>query len=168
MKKKIISKTYLRDVTKHKIMIDTSNDEYYYSVKKIIECTPFISYKNTRLIDNNYYIFELIPKNEKYAMRVFLDDKKQILEYYFDMILGSNIDEDTKVPYFIDGYTDIIIDDMGIKIVDENELDEAYANGTISKEDYELVKKTTKELYTELKNNTNKYKNMDIIKLINI
>jgi len=101
-------------------------------------------------------------------MRVFLDDKKQILEYYFDMILESNIDEDTKVPYFIDGYTDIIIDDMGIRIVDENELDEAYANGTISKDDYELVKKTTKELYTELKNNTNKYKNMDIIKLISI
>ena len=71
MRKKLISKTYLRDVSKYKLDIYYDNDDYYLSVKKILKTmSPFILENGLCLIYNNYYIVEVLPKFENYAMRV--------------------------------------------------------------------------------------------------
>ena len=50
---------------------------------------------------------------------MFFDDKKKIVEYYFDIIKESGVDDKTKIPYFIDAYLDIAILSTGnIKILD--------------------------------------------------
>ena len=82
------------------------------------------------LIDNGYYIVEVIPKNENYAMRVFFNEKKERLMYYFDITLGNGLDLDTLIPYYNDLYLDIIVVNKKIKILDENELQEALSMGT--------------------------------------
>ena len=33
-------------------------------------------------MDNNYYMVEVLSKNEQYWIRLFLNDKKEIIEYY--------------------------------------------------------------------------------------
>ena len=126
MKKKLISKTYLRDVEKYNIKLYLSEDDYYVSVKEIIKTDyPFHISSGLCVIDNGYYILELIPKNENYAMRVYFNQKKEILEYYFDISLKNGIDSETKIPYYDDLYNDVIVLNGEVTILDEDELESA-------------------------------------------
>ena len=69
-------------------------------MKKIIDIdSPFIIPTGVCIINNGYYIVEVIPKNENYAMRVFFNEKKERLEYYFDISLENGLDEESKVIY---------------------------------------------------------------------
>lgn len=170
MKKKLISNTYLRETTKYVFKLFMDNDEYYVSTKKLLEISePFIiNDGKTTAMDTNYYIVEVVPKNENYSMRVFINDKKEIVEYYFDIIKESGIDEETKIPYFLDLYLDITLFGDRIRILDEDELEKALEEKDITQEDYELVLKTKDKLINELKNKTNKYLLLDLNKYLDI
>lgn len=170
MKKKLISNTYLRETTKYIFKLFMDNDEYYVSTKKLLEISePFIiNDGKTTAMDTNYYIVEVVPKHENYAMRVFINDKKEIIEYYFDIIKESGIDEETKIPYFMDLYLDITLFGDRIRILDEDELEKALEENDITQEDYELVLKTKDKLINELKNKTNKYLLLDLNKYLDI
>ena len=163
MRKKLISNTYLRDVSEYKLEIYYDNDEYYLSVKKILKINePFVLENSLCLINNNYFIVEIIPKNENYAMRVFLNDKKEILEYYFDISLKNGLDEESKIPYYDDLYTDITVSNENIEVLDEEELREALNSGNISKEEYDLANMTKDNLLKSIKQNNNKYMNLNL------
>lgn len=103
-------------------------------------------------MDNGYFVLECTPKNENYSMRVFFNKKKQPLLYYFDITNEQGLDKDTRVPYYIDIYTDIMIytSDNKIVVVDEDELKEALKNKEISKAEYNKANKVTKQLFKEL------------------
>ena len=111
MKKKIISKTYLREADKYQIKFYLDEEDYYVSVKKLVHVTDkfIINNGNTIAMDNGYYIVEIIPKKEKYAMRIFLNDKKEVIEHYIDIIKESGLDSEYNIPYFIDLYLDITV-----------------------------------------------------------
>ena len=114
-----------------------------------------------------YYIVEIIPKNEKYAMRVFLNDKKEVIEYYIDIIKESGLDAEYNIPYFIDLYLDItVLYNDKINIIDEDELLDAYNTNIITKEEYEKVHQVKDKLIEEIKNKTNKYMNLNINKYL--
>ena len=133
MRKKLISKTYLRGVNKYKLEIYYDKEDYYLSVKKILDIEkPFILENGLCLIDNNYYIVEVLPKYENYAMRIFFDENKQRIEYYFDISLKNGLDEKTKIPYYDDLYIDIAFNKRNIKVLDEEELKEAFNGGKIN------------------------------------
>ena len=105
MKRKIITNTYLKEATKYQIKLFLDEKDNFISVKKLINVTDkFIISDNIVAMDNGYYILEIIPKHENYALRVFFNDKKEIIEYYFDIIKESGLDEVYKVPYFDDLY----------------------------------------------------------------
>jgi len=168
MKKKIISNTYLRDVTKYQIKMYLDEDDYYIAVKKIIDVTEkFIIKENVTVIDNGYYIFEVIPKNENYAMRLFLDDKKNPLEYYFDITKNNGLYEKTNIPCYDDLYLDITYMNGKIHILDEDELIDAFNKKDITREDLDLVYKVEKKLLKEIKNGTNKLMLIDYNKYLN-
>ena len=163
MRKKLISKTYLRDVSKYKLDIYYDNDEYYLSVKKILKTmSPFILENGLCLINNNYYIVEVLPKFENYAMRVYFNEKKERLEYYFDISLKNGLDEESKIPYYDDLYTDITVNNGNIEVLDEDELKEALDYGNISKEEYDLANETKEKLLQSIKENNNKYMNLNL------
>ena len=82
MRKKLISKTYLKDVNKYELNIYFDKEDYFLSVKKFIDVEkPFILESGLCLIDNGYYIVEVIPKKENYAMRVYFNEKKKLCWY---------------------------------------------------------------------------------------
>ena len=162
MRKKLISKTYLRDVEKYTQQLFMDREDDYVSVKHIIKTRPFVSGHGIKLIADGYYIVEVVPKNENYSMRAFLNDKKEVLEYYFDISLGNGIDEETKVPYYDDLFTDIIVADDKIYIVDENELLGALECKIITQEQFKLAKVVTEKLYKEIVDGTNRFKNMNL------
>lgn len=42
-------------------------------------------------------------------MRVYFNEKKERLEYYFDISLKNGLDEDSKIPYYEDLFIDIVV-----------------------------------------------------------
>lgn len=163
MREKLISKTYLRDVNRYKLEIYYDKEDYYLSIKKILNIEkPFILENGLCLIDNNYYIVEVLPKNENYAMRVYFNEKKERLEYYFDISLKNGLDEETRIPYYDDLYTDITVVQENIEVLDEEELQEALNMGKISKAEYNIANETRDKLIQSIKNKNNKYMNLDL------
>ena len=167
MKRKIISSTYLRDVEKYQIKIFLDEEEFYVSVKKLISVKEkFIIKNNLCVMDDGYYILEVIPKDKNYAMRLFLNDKKEPLEYYFDICKNNGLIEDLKIPYYDDLYLDITYLNGEINILDEDELLKAYTEGDITEDDLKLVYKIKDQLLSEISDKTNELMNIDYIKYL--
>lgn len=163
MRKKLISKTYLRGVNKYELKIYFNLEDCYISVKKIIDIKePFILSNGLCIIDNNYYIMEVIPKNENYAMRVFFNNKKEILEYYFDVSLENGMDKETGIPYYDDLFIDVTKTKDKVEVLDEDELKEALDNNEISITDFELANKIRDILLEQINNGNNRYMNMNL------
>lgn len=164
MRKKLISKTYLRGVNEYELKIYFNLEDCYISVKKIIDINePFVLSNGLCVIDKNYYIMEVIPKNENYSMRVFFNDKKERLEYYFDVSLENGLDEESKIPYYDDLFLDVVTKTGdNVEVLDEDELKEALDNNKISTADFELANKVKDILLKQINNKSNKYMNMDL------
>lgn len=168
MKKKIILNTYLRDIEKYQLKIYLDDDEFYNSVKKLIDVRKkFIIRDNLCVTNNGYYVFEVIPKNDNYALRLFLDNEKNPLEYYFDICKNNGLYENTNIPCYDDLYLDITVLNDEINILDEDELLEAYKENDITSDDLKLVYEMKERLLDEIKNSTNKAMDIDYMKYLN-
>ena len=165
MKRKYLSKTYLKNVKKYKLKIDFSNDDYIVCIKEFIDVENFIAKEGHKLISNGYYMVEIMPSNENYTMRVYLDNNMTPLEYYFDIIADKGIDENN-VPYYDDLYLDVVISKTGLELYDMNELNEAHEEGIVNDKLYETAINTANILMDEIKEGINKYKNMDLKQFI--
>ena len=163
MRKKLISKTYLRDIDKYKLDIYYDKDNYYLSIKKIIHTnTPFILPNGVRLIDNDFYIVEVIPKNENYTMRVYFNKQKERVGYYFDISLENGVDEESNIPYYSDLYLDVAITNGDIEVLDADELEDALKNKVITKKQYDLANNVKDNLLESIKNNNNIFMHLDL------
>ncbi len=161
MRKKYISKTYLKDVDKYTLKIYFDREDCYIGVKKIIQIeNPFII-NDTILIKNDYYLVEVVPKNEHYCIRMFINEQKEIISYYFDITKENGLDQYTQIPYYDDLYLDVVYNNH-IEVLDKDELNEALDKNMITKEDYELANNTKNELIKSIENNTNKYLKINI------
>ena len=95
MKKKILSSTYLKEAQKYQLKFYLDEEDKYIVVKKLIKLSKkFIIQNDVIAMDDGYYVIEIVPKNKNYALRLFLNDKKEIIEYYFDIIKESGIDKE--------------------------------------------------------------------------
>ena len=169
MKKKVFSTTYLREADKYQIKFYLDEDDYYISVKKLVHLTENFYIDDGKILGmgNGFYILEVISKNDNYALRIFFDDKKQVVEYYFDVIKSCGIDPESKIPYFYDLYLDVTLLPNGkIRVLDEDELQEALDKKDITKEEYDLAYKVKDKIIEEINNGTNKLLNMDYKKYL--
>lgn len=142
MNRKLISKTYLKDVNKYELKFYFDKEDYCLAIKKFIDVEkPFILQSGLCVINNGYYMAEVIPKNENYTMRVYFNEKKERIEYYFDITLRNGLDED--------------------------ELLDALNKKEISKEEFDLANRTKDLLLDSIKNKNNKYMNLDLEKYLN-
>ena len=72
MKKKYISETFLRDAKEYDLKMFVRKD-YFLCIKKIKKIEkPFYLKDDLCLIDNNYYIIEILYPNKHYTIRIFL------------------------------------------------------------------------------------------------
>ena len=167
MRKKILSKTYLRGVSEYILEFSFNNDDFYLVKKKIIKTEPFTLSNGLKIIDNGYYIMEILPKSENYAIRIYFNDKKNIIEYYIDITNGCGLDEESNIPYYDDLYLDITITNGEVKVLDQDELENAFSNKLIDINTYNKANMTKDKLLEEINKNSNKYLNIDMKKLLN-
>lgn len=97
------------------------------------------------ILGNNLKWLEIYPDNENYCITAIYDKKDQIVEWYIDV--ADKIGTENGVPYEDDLYLDVVIVPNGkIILLDEDELEEAYQNNFITKEQYDLSYKMANEI----------------------
>lgn len=93
------------------------------------------------ILDENYEWLEIYPDNEKYAITAMYDDKSNVVEWYFDMIKDSGVENG--IPYINDLYLDLVIRANGNQVVlDEDELQDALDEKDITEEDFYMAYET--------------------------
>ena len=97
---------------------------------------------------------------------MFLNDKKEIILYYFDITLSNGFDNLNNSLYYDDLYLDVVKQSDNITILDEDELDDALENKFINKEEYELAINKKNELIDSLIKNYNKFMKINILKYL--
>ena len=108
---------------------------------------------DVKIADDGYKWIQVAFENRHFWLTAMYDDKDNLIELYFDIVRGNYFD-DIDNPYCYDLFTDIVVTkDKEILIADEDELQMAFDENTIAKEEYDMVKKTTKELYNYLLQN---------------
>lgn len=135
--KEFSSKTYLKDVINYELKIYCKCNEYYFVIKKILNIkSPFIINEmghDIKLLDNDYYILEYIPCNKKYFCRLFIDENKEIKEYYYQFVKDQGIDN--SIPYYIKSDFAYVKTQYGEKIYLSN-------NNIIFQKAYEIIKQS--------------------------
>lgn len=168
-----VRKKQTREVTDMTVTIvkDESLNSYI-TLKEVNDLTkPHKIPVNGRWItklDKNYTILEYTPLDKLYNVRVHINDKEQILEYYFDIILQNEIRkiEGKDIPFYNDLYLDVIyyqkvatqIDNF-ILLDDRDELKDALNDGKIDQEEYDLAYEVANSLMEELLTNNNIFVN---------
>ena len=107
-------------------------------------------------------ITKILINGESY-LSVFLNEKKEAVSYYIDVIDDIDI-EYGKGLYYDDLYLDITIDKINgdvVKVWDEDELQQALEENDITKEQYEKAYHILKDLLCEIASNSNIYVNND-------
>ena len=115
---KYSSSTYLRDVNEYRLYL-YKNDNEAIIIKKILKIVnPFSLVEfgeEIKLIDNDYYIVEIVNLNDNYICRLFLDSSLNIIEEYYTVTKNNNI---------IDGIP--VYEDLGLSYVKVNGKDNVY------------------------------------------
>lgn len=168
MKRKVISKTYLRDVEKYEFRLEYDKTrDFYICEKNILSIEkPFVTKKGKTIMDNGYTILEITPRDENYNLRVYFNRQKDIEEMYFDITKENGIDECSQMPCYLDLYLDVIIEDGECELKDEDELKDALNNGIITQDDFNLAYRSANKLIKEIHEKTNKFINLDLKSLL--
>ena len=168
-----VRKKQTREVTDMTVTIvkDESLNSYI-TLKEVNDLTkPHKIPVNGRWItkkNKNYTILEYTPLDKLYNVRVHINDKEQILEYYFDIILQNEIRkiEGKDIPFYNDLYLDVIYyqkvatqTDNFILLDDRDELKDALNDGKIDQEEYDLAYEVANSLMEELLTNNNIFVN---------
>ena len=120
---------------------------------------------NVVTIDDGFKWLEFYPEdNKNIAASVCINNKNEILEWYFDIAKDSSL-TDEGVPYIEDLYLDVILTPNGeIKLIDQEELQEALDEKIIVQEEFDLAYKVANNLMNQLQGKldniidfTNKY-----------
>ncbi len=115
---KYSSSTYLRDINEYKLYL-YKNDNEAIIIKKILKIlNPFslIEFgEKIKLIDNDYYIVEIVTLNDNYICRLFLDNSLNIIEEYYTVTKNNDIKDG--IPVY---------EDLGLSYVKVNGKDKIY------------------------------------------
>lgn len=163
---KYTTETYMKETLDYKVLVIKSDEDYYVTIKKYDRVISPISFDGVTYIDNGYYLVEITPINENYNIRFYVTKDFNIVNYYIDISLENGLKH--KVPYYTDLYLDIVynLKENKPEFMDEEELMDAFKQGSISKKDYNFAYKVGNKLMDEIKHCRNKYANLDIIEIV--
>ncbi len=163
-----VRKKQVKEVTNLNVSIKKLEDlNAYLTIKEVKDLEqPYFIYINGELVkkmDKNYKIIEYTPLDESYNVRAHVNDKNEILEYYFDITYGKNKIIDG-IPYYNDLFLDVVYyqevatkSSTYIHLSDRNDLEEALEKGIIDKEQYDYAYQITDKLLKELKSGQNRF-----------
>ncbi|ERI95087.1 hypothetical protein HMPREF1982_00485 [Clostridiales bacterium oral taxon 876 str. F0540] len=102
------------------------------------------------LAKEGYVWLECLPKGGRYCLTTMINEKQEIVQWYFDIIRESGVNN-RGIPYFDDMYLDVVVlPPDNILLLDEDELEEALDNKDITKEDYEMAYNEAKRIMEDI------------------
>ncbi|MFJ8527191.1 DUF402 domain-containing protein [Bacillus sp. NPDC094106] len=116
-------------------------------MKKVKE-PSYKQYNNQKLciVNDGYTWVQYFINGKNFAITAMLNEEQKLVQYYIDVAKEFEIDE-RGMPYFDDLYLDVVLLPNGdVYLLDEDELEEAYIDGDISKEEYNVAWDTVKWL----------------------
>ena len=164
-----VRKKQVREVTDMDITIKKLEEKNTYITLKEVKAVeqPYSVYINgerVKKLDKDFTIIEYTPLDKKYNVRIHVNDKKEILEYYFDIIAENKIKDG--IPFYNDLYLDVVYfqpaatkEGTYIQLVDCYELEEALKENIIDKEQFDMAYIEAEKLMKELKEKKNWYVN---------
>ena len=160
-----VRKKQVREVTDMDITIKKLEEKNTYITLKEVKAVeqPYSVYINgerVKKLDKDFTIIEYTPLDKKHNVRIHVNDKKEILEYYFDIIAENKIKDG--IPFYNDLYLDVVYfqpaatkEGTYIQLVDCNELEEALKENIIDKEQFDMAYIEAEKLMKELKEKKN-------------
>ena len=107
---------------------------------------------NLCMANDNYKWLEFYDYNKKYRLTAMYNENNEIIEWYFD--IARKIGKEKGMPYEDDLYLDVVLTPEGdIKLLDEDELKDAFDRFEVNKSDYEMAYNEAKQLMNKLQNN---------------
>ena len=98
------------------------------------------------IADNGYSELIFLPDNENWQLCAIYDSNDDIVEWYFDVTRKNAIDENGN-PYCDDLYLDAaLMPDGRVLVFDEDELVNAFKNGKINQQEYNMAQGIIKKL----------------------
>lgn len=161
------STTYLKDVNKYKISMIINNN-IGICIKKILEINePFLlneEGKIIKIIDNNYYVVEIVPFDKNYVLRVYLDYDCNVIERYY-FITNNNCVKEGVIAYR-DLKLAYVCTNNNKKIYNQDKLKKLVKDMKITPEKYKKANEELQVLINEINDKTNDLYNMNYKKLI--
>ena len=97
------------------------------------------------MADKGYAWLHILPENQNWCLTAMFNDRGQPIQYYFDITQDNLLDGESSC--FTDLYLDIVcLPDGRTEIIDQTDLDEAFADGTITQTQYDLARLTANTL----------------------
>jgi predicted RNA-binding protein associated with RNAse of E/G family len=109
--------------------------------------------KDLQLANNGFVWIQHFPENCNYALTTMINEKQEVVQWYFDICDGNRINS-SGMPYYDDLYLDVVLVPTGeILLLDEDELEQALKDKDITKEQYELAYFQAKKLIHDIQKN---------------
>lgn len=97
------------------------------------------------ILDNDYTWLQIAPEGDNWWLSVMFDPAGNLVQYYFDVSINNCIDGERST--FDDLFLDVVMRaDGAVLLLDQDELDEALAEGVITREQYDLAEKEAARL----------------------
>lgn len=133
------------------------NEEMYGALIDIIEVKKpqvwFCFDKMITVADNGYKWLVVLPKEDNYAITMYMDKNDVPLLWYIDLIDGIGVDMDG-VPFYNDMFLDLIVSDNGQVVEDDrDEFEKAYFDGIINNKQYQKVISVSEQLKHKISEN---------------
>lgn len=97
------------------------------------------------IADNGYEWLELLPEDGHYALTAMFRDGC-LFQQYIDITLRNEVRENGDGAFYDLLLDVVILEDGTPRIVDGDELEEALTAGSITREEYDLARKTAEEV----------------------
>lgn len=165
------SSTYLKGIQEY-IYFQYTEPGMHIVIKKILKAEPFILNEDgidLKILDNNYYVMEIIPMDKNYICRIHLDENKNIIERYYILSLKNEFIDN--IPVFNNLKTAYVICDFQRKKYNEEHLEEILKDGIIDNNEYKKIKEEFTSLIDEINSGENEIFNMnykEIIEMIGV
>ncbi len=102
------------------------------------------------ILDAGYYWLQIAPENAYWWLTVMYDGQLHLVEYYFDLTAGNELCGSGESG-FADMFLDVVLVPGGqVYLLDEDELEEAYREGTVDEVSYQLTRQNARELMAGL------------------
>ncbi|GAA0315283.1 DUF402 domain-containing protein [Bacillus carboniphilus] len=149
--KRVKQQIYNQDV------FDTKEFQGYATLIEMKEVTGplFVNYgeREVCIVDHGFMWLQHFPNKGHYAMTTVFDQKGEIVQWYIDIITKTGTDQNG-IPWFEDLYLDVVVLPTGEIIeLDQDELEEAYAHGSLEENLYKLALNEKRQLLQKIRLN---------------